>query len=357
MSIDAALWQQVKMTERGLSGEGPLSPLAVEFRPGRVLQGDRLGAAVTALGGVLTGGGRGWARAQMPACRVPQLSLLPGVGEMRLAGSGAGRGQGRVAFAAALALVLGAGLTYAAMTHTWPFEPFPPAPAEDREIIWDKHSPRPADNDGEIRVAGLESYKEYLRTEPATPAPLKGPAASAAESRIAGRPPDAAAQPTATAPPAAAPTTLPAAPEASADPESRRASPGGSTTAATPPAAAKPREAAPPVIKPGEVTPSPEVAERVQALYQAGLRAYKRGDLKVAVLHWRKALALDSGRVGLRRSLGLVLYEMGRHDQAVAEFLAILRDHPDDREALATLELIQQQGIKKPSPPSTEKRR
>ncbi len=316
MSINWELWEEIKRTERGLTGGGPSSPLAVELRPGRSLRGPRLETALAALGGsVVAGGTRGWTRVSLPACRALQLGMLPEMGTVRLARGRPSRGGGRLALAAGLALVMATGLTYSAMNHTWPFERRVPGP-EDHEIIWDKHSPRHGVGDGEVKVAGLERARR--------------PAGLRAET---------------------APPTTP--PRVGAEGEDRPAVPAGRTTAdAAPdhptarlaiPLAMASRRAAP-VDRPstGQSNTS-QIDQRVQDLYKAGLRAYRRGDLRVAVLHWRKALQLDPSRVGMRRSLGLVLYEMGRHQEAVAEFLAILRDHPDDAEALATLELIQRQ--------------
>lgn len=326
MSINAALWEEVKRTERGLSGGGPQSPLAVELRRPRALKGERLRSAVSDIGGSLHGhGSRGWTVLRVPASQAPMLAMLPGVGEVRLSREQRHRLGRSLAMAASVVLVAGAGLGWSALHQVWPFETEVPV-VEDREIIWDKQSPRPDDIHGEIKVAGLESFKarsaqpakpaKPTRLSTATPPGVAAKRAEGEDRPSAGgtrqQPGPVPAAPSTTRPPAAADiAALPRSPSAA------------------PPASASP--------------PSKEIAEQFQHLSQAGLRAYYRGDLKVAVVHWRRALAIQPKQVALRRSLGLALYEMGLHKEAVAEFTAILRAHPEDREAQATLELIQRE--------------
>lgn len=320
MSINAALWEEVKRTERGLSGRGPQSPLTVELRRPRALKGDRLRNAVSDIGGSLRGhGSGGWTQLRVPASQAPLLAMLPGVGEVRLARAQRRRLGRSLAVAASVVLVAGAGLGWSALHQVWPFEAEAPV-VEDREIIWDKHTPRPDDIHGEIRVAGLESFKARpaQSAKPPRLSTATSPGVAAARAEGEDRPSAGGTR----QPPEAAPSTT--RPPAVADVAVLRSSP----------------SAAPPVAAP---PPSQEIAEQFQNLSQAGLRAYYRGDLKVAVLHWRRALAIQPKQVALRRSLGLALYEMGLHKEAVAEFTAILRAHPEDREAQATLELIQRE--------------
>lgn len=333
MSINWDLWEEIKRTERGLSGGDPASPLAVELRPGRALRGQRLETALATVGGaVVAGGARGWTRARVPACRALQLGVMPDMGAVRLVRARPGKGGGRLALAAGLAVVIASGLTYSAMTDTWPFNRTITDP-EDHEIIWDKHSPRHGVNEGEIKVAGLDqarrgTAKPEARTQPPAAARPAVPPKVRAEGEDR---PSAPARPTAAVTPTRRPAVTASQP---------------STTERVAPLAMASRRAASdePVERHSTGTPTiSEINQRVSDLYKAGLKAYQRGNLKVAVLHWRKALQLEPSRVGMRRSLGLVLYEMGLHQEAVAEFLAILRDHPDDVEALATLELIQRQ--------------
>jgi tetratricopeptide (TPR) repeat protein len=79
----------------------------------------------------------------------------------------------------------------------------------------------------------------------------------------------------------------------------------------------------------------------VDSLYQMGLTAYQEGRVEDAVRSWRAAVSSDPGRLGIRHSLGWALYELGMRNEAMAEFLVILREHPDDPDAVAAVELIQ----------------
>ena len=96
---------------------------------------------------------------------------------------------------------------------------------------------------------------------------------------------------------------------------------------------------APPPVGDLAAAPTPDLS--VDDLYQRGLTAYQEGRVEDAVRAWRTAVRRDPSRLGIRHSLGWALYELGMRTEAISEFLTILREHPDDPDAVAAVELIQ----------------
>jgi tetratricopeptide (TPR) repeat protein len=73
---------------------------------------------------------------------------------------------------------------------------------------------------------------------------------------------------------------------------------------------------------------------QVDALHLAGMVDYQRGRLDAAVASLRAALQVDHRRVDAFCDLGLVLYATGRMAEALASYDAALRLRPDDPAAL-----------------------
>lgn len=89
-------------------------------------------------------------------------------------------------------------------------------------------------------------------------------------------------------------------------------------------------------------------------LYQTGLTAYRRGDKESALRCWRELVRRRPDRLGARRNLAWLLYELGRPREARREFMAILKARPGDPEAVSALEVIRKgEGVKPGSIPDT----
>ena len=81
MSINAALWEEVKRHEQGLAPGGPMAPIYVvlilDDPQTRYQVANRL--AAWGSGQLLSQGSKKELRLEVPACRVPELAYLPGV--------------------------------------------------------------------------------------------------------------------------------------------------------------------------------------------------------------------------------------------------------------------------------------
>ena len=74
----------------------------------------------------------------------------------------------------------------------------------------------------------------------------------------------------------------------------------------------------------------------------AGFLYYKTGDKDTALVHYEKAVQLDSGNITAKKNLAdFYFIELGRLEEASNLYEGILSHHPDDEEALAALGLIQ----------------
>ena len=76
-------------------------------------------------------------------------------------------------------------------------------------------------------------------------------------------------------------------------------------------------------------------------LYAAGAAALKRGDRERAARLWSRLLELQPGRIGLRLSLGKLLVEMGRPNEARAQYEYILERDAGNQGALVGLKELE----------------
>ncbi len=295
MQLSPALWAEVKLAERGHGGGGPQTPLSLRARLLPSADQAAFAAQVRNLGGRLSGRARrGDLRLMLPAAQVPQLARWPGLS--RLAPVEVSTAQAKLPWrrliAAALSVAAAGLLLWALAAADWK-----PAGMIQRFAVWLNGPPAkgPQKRTKPKLWGDVDDYQ--LRTKPKPKVEPEAP-----PGRRPGKPR-----------PALLPPTAP-------------------TLKAAAPAAATPEEA--------------------KDLYQAGLSAYYRQQTARAVNLWQQALSRNPGRLEVRRSLGWALFELNRRQEALAQFLYILRQRPQDPEALAALEIFGRRPPRVPKGPA-----
>ena len=93
----------------------------------------------------------------------------------------------------------------------------------------------------------------------------------------------------------------------------------------------------PTAVVAASLAPTPNVND----LLDQGLEALARGELDVALAHYRAAALLDPTRAEAQRGRGLAAARAGLHDEAIAAFeryLAMAPDAPDAERVHSRLE-------------------
>ena len=75
----------------------------------------------------------------------------------------------------------------------------------------------------------------------------------------------------------------------------------------------------------GQVPP-----ESIEPLFENAVRSAQRGEYSEAIRLFRDVLRLAPAHLDARRNLGMALFEMGRTDDALNEFIDVLRQDPKD---------------------------
>ncbi|MDQ0713699.1 tetratricopeptide (TPR) repeat protein [Streptomyces luteogriseus] len=86
-------------------------------------------------------------------------------------------------------------------------------------------------------------------------------------------------------------------------------------------------------------------AERASYLERAGQLAFERGDLDVALRHFREAVRLDPGQRAAQAGQGRTLAALGRTTEALNAYLTALAEQPSPQYALELGELYESLGM------------